>query len=98
MFTRKIVFALSAMMVLAAQASAQVPCGERGKMVSLLGEKYSEASVGYGLAGQKSMIEVFVSEKGSFTILSTQTSGLSCIIAAGHNWENLTPPKKLTAL
>lgn len=32
-------------------------------------------------------IEVFASESGSFTIVNTRPDGLSCLIAAGENWQ-----------
>ena len=77
---------------------AQVACANRNELIKLLDEKYHEASTGYGTVGETSVIEVFASEKGSFTILSTQGNGVSCIIAAGQNWEKLTPQKRMTAL
>lgn len=98
MFALKYVTAALVLGFWASEVAAQMPCTKRDDLIKYLGEKYSEASVGYGLAGQKSMIEIYVSEKGTFTIISTMSSGMSCIIAAGQNWEVLEPPKKVTAL
>ncbi len=39
------------------------------------------------------MIEVLASPSGGFTIILTQPNGLSCVMAAGENWETL--PKRL---
>jgi hypothetical protein len=39
------------------------------------------------------VFEVLASPSGSFTIILTQPNGLSCVMAAGENWENL--PKRL---
>ena len=42
--------------------------------------------VGLGLGkNQQSVVELFVSSKGIWTILVTLTNGMSCIAAAGHN-------------
>ncbi len=46
-----------------------------------------------GLASNGAVIEVLASPSGSFTIILTQPNGLSCVMAAGENWENL--PKRL---
>ena len=34
------------------------------------------------------MVEIWVSDNGSFTVLITRPSGLSCIIASGENWRS----------
>ena len=72
-------------------------CGERRAVVANLEKTYSEASVStglsIGLASNGSVIEVLASPSGSFTIILTQPNGLSCVMAAGENWENL--PKRL---
>ncbi len=39
------------------------------------------------------MFEVLASPSGSFTIIPSQPNGLSRVMAAGENWENL--PKRL---
>jgi hypothetical protein len=76
-------------------AQAQAMCGERGAVVANLEKTYSEAPVSIGLASNGSVIEVLASPSGSFTIILTQPNGLSCVMAAGENWENL--PKRLPA-
>jgi hypothetical protein len=71
----------------AAQAALQ--CGQRAGVTETLQQNFSEQPVSIGLANNGAVIEVFASQNGSFTIMMTQTNGLSCIIAAGDNWENL---------
>ncbi len=47
---------------------------------------FDEKVVGLGLGkNQQSVVELFVSSKGIWTILVTLTNGMSCIAAAGHN-------------
>jgi hypothetical protein len=79
-------------------AEAQPMCAPRDKLVTLLESKYGEQQSGYGLVNASAMMEVFVSAKHSFTIISTYPNGLSCIIAAGDNWEVVEPKKKLTSM
>ena len=83
----------------ASGASAQGMCGSRVELLKLLGEKYTEAPSGFGTIGDKALIEVYVSDKGTFTIVASKPDGTSCILAAGQNWEKVDPPKKkLTSL
>ncbi len=74
-------------------AQAQAMCGERRAVVANLEKTYSEAPVSIGLASNGSVIEVLASPSGSFTIILTQPNGLSCVMAAGENREDL--PKRL---
>lgn len=83
----------------ASSALAQMPCATHDDLAKLLGKKYQEGVTHMGLAGGKNLIEIFVSEQGTFTVVATQPSGFSCIIAAGKDWEQMAaPPKNLTAL
>lgn len=70
-----------------AYASPKV-CGDREKLAGYLKTKYSENPNALGVsAAGKSVMEIYTSEKGTWTVLLTTTSGLSCIMAAGHSWE-----------
>ena len=84
--------------VLSAPAAAEgdARCTAHQQMVSLLSKKYSEAPMGIGTVNQDRVMQIFVSAKGSWTIVVTKTDGLSCIVAAGQNWENI--PSHLSAL
>ncbi len=75
-------------------AQAQTICGERGAIVASLEKTYSEAPVSMGLGSNGTIIEVFASPSGTFTIILTRPNGLTCVMAAGENWEDL--PKRLT--
>ena len=62
-------------------------CGPRDQIVSMLEGRFDEARKGAGLANAKALIEVWTSAAtGTFTVLSTNASGTSCIIATGNTW------------
>ncbi|MAS43852.1 MAG: hypothetical protein CML43_12135 [Rhodobacteraceae bacterium] len=62
-------------------------CGDRGKVVSRLAEKYGETRRGYGLQRGSAVVEVYASgDTGSWTILLSTPNGLACLLAAGQNW------------
>ena len=79
----------ASLMVYIPQSYAQTVCGERAKIAAYLSSNYSETLESMGLSESGSVIEVYRSPKGSFTILSTNPSGLTCLIVAGEAWEKL---------
>jgi hypothetical protein len=82
----------------ASLAANPMPCSMHDDLVKMLNSKYSESLAGYGVAGQRNIVEVFIAERGSFTIIATNPNGVSCVIAAGQDWEKVAPVKNLTSL
>ncbi len=74
-------------------AWAQAVCGKRSEFVIKLGKQYSEKPVGMGLAANGSMVEIFSSPAGTFSIVVTHPGGVSCLVAAGDNWAMKAPKK-----
>jgi len=72
-----------------ATAQTELLCGERAKVVAGLEKGYEETPTSMGLASNGAVVEVLASPKGTFTIILTQPNGLSCLMAAGDNWEDL---------
>ena len=69
--------------------AAQRMCGERAKLANFLKKKYQEAPIGLGVGGSgKTVYEVFTSQKGTWTVMMTMTTGKSCIMATGHSWRD----------
>ncbi len=85
--------ALIAWSAMPSVSQAQTVCGLRSEMVSKLQNAYAEKPVSLGLASNGSMIEVFASEKGTFSIVITQPGGASCLVAAGDNWASAVTRK-----
>ncbi len=80
--------------VLASASHAQgVQCGNRDKMVDTLNKRFKESRFAMGLSSRVSLLEIFVSKKGTWTILTTRANGRTCIVAAGKSWVNM--PVKL---
>jgi hypothetical protein len=71
------------------EQTPQAICDERVKVIFALEKMYAEAPVSMGLTNTGSMIEVFKSSKGSWSIVATQPSGMTCLITAGEHWENV---------
>ncbi len=80
--------AASFFMVSAQQVNAAV-CSKRDKFTSFLAKKYKEVPKAMGLVSNSGMMEVYVSEQGTWSILMTAPNGITCLIAAGNNWQGL---------
>ena len=89
---------VAAAMAGAAPAQSETFCGDRGKLIETLAQKYDEAPSAFGIVGQKNLVELFVSKSGSWTMLMTQSSGATCIMAAGQSWEQFPANVKMTGL
>lgn len=78
----------SALLAFSTQGQAAMQCGDRTALLKVLSEKYKEKPRALGLTSTgKAMFEVYTSKTGTWTIVMTTTSGVTCIMAAGHSWE-----------
>ena len=75
--------------VLPSVAEAQMICGDRAEVVARLERNFAESPNSMGLASNSTVIEVFASASGSWTLLMTLPTGVSCVLAAGEDWEIL---------
>ncbi|MGX7875579.1 hypothetical protein ACVDG5_025215 [Mesorhizobium sp. ORM6] len=72
------------------QAEAAGQCAARTDIVKALGDKFHESEAGRGLINPSVILEVFVSEQGSWTVLASDTKGQSCILSVGEGWDSAT--------
>ncbi len=90
----KIIFSLiaaSALFISASSANAEQFCAPRDRALIQLEKQLEENILGRGLAvNGKRMIELFVSEKGSWTVLISDPNGRSCVLTSGENWQGTT--------
>lgn len=70
-------------------ATAQTQnCAEHEVVTERLATHYGEHRVAVALGGDNSVLEVFTSvETGTWTIAVTRAGGLTCLVAAGDNFE-----------
>lgn len=85
--------ALSVGLCLAAPANAQMVCGNHADIEKRLWNGYQEVVVGRGLGANGALIEIYASEKGTFTVVLTRPNGMSCLMAVGENYERIKNPK-----
>ncbi len=72
-------------------ASAQQNCAPRAIVVDRLVEAFGESRQSIGMGPHGRVFEVFASlETGTWTIVITLPSGVTCLVASGDAYENLT--------
>jgi hypothetical protein len=81
--------ATGAAILMTGRAEAQAVCGSHEQIVAQLGQVYKETQQSLGLAANGSVIEVFASDAGTWTILITDVNGQTCMAAAGEAWQTM---------
>jgi len=73
----------------AGKAEAAPQCGNHDKIVDVLGNKFKETRRVMGVVNSKAVMELFMSPQGTWTMVITDTRGLSCITASGEEWQDV---------
>lgn len=74
-----------------ASAQSQRNCGPREAVVGRLASGYGETRQSVGIGSNNAMVEVFASDDtGSWTILVTLPTGVTCLVASGQLFEEVT--------
>ena len=80
-------------LMLVTDAAAQNPrhCGPREIVVDRLAQGFGETRQSMGLGANNSVMEVFASDaSGTWTITVTSPTGVTCLVASGQAFEELT--------
>ncbi len=85
----RIMLAVCGLLTVHSAAAANRPtCDRRDEVLRHLEGAYSETPVAIGLASNGGIVEVLTDGTGStWTIIVTMPSGMSCLVAAGEDWE-----------
>ena len=89
MFRLAIIFILLATPAMAQQLPGQ--CSPHDAGIKSIEDQYGETITGRGLHENGMMVEMLVSQSGTWTLVVTRPDGLSCIAGAGDNWETVKP-------
>jgi len=74
----------------APSATAQEVCLRHGALTNHLEKAFAEQTASSGLGARGMLSEVFVSPRGTWTVVATTPSGVSCIRAAGNSWVSVS--------
>ncbi|MEK9968914.1 MAG: hypothetical protein VW600_07245 [Ferrovibrio sp.] len=81
-----------------ATAQQTMLCGLRDDMGKMLDQRFGEQPQAAGVVGDR-IVELLVSQTGSWTILITSTDGRACVVTGGEDWTDqpITTPSKVKA-
>lgn len=87
-------FAVTGISSTPAQAQQQMLCGLRNEMGKMLDQRFGEQPQAAGVVGER-IVELLVSQTGSWTILITSADGRACVVTGGEDWtaKPVTPSK-----
>ncbi len=77
-------------------AEARQVCGEHTTLMEKLENEHKENQESMGIATDGSLLEVFVSETGGWTMLVTYPGRPTCVVATGKDWHRLAIPAAAT--
>lgn len=76
--------------LLATPAMAAENCAPRDRVLEHLSGAFGESRQSFGVAGGERVVETFANvDTGTWTLLVTTNSGLTCIIGAGENFQRV---------
>ena len=75
-------------LVPAPPATAAMVCAKRGEITKRLKQRFGEAPTSVGIVGE-SLLELYTSKRGSFTVVITRANGISCLLVAGESWRKI---------
>ena len=70
-------------------AQAQQQCAPREQLVKVLNAKFQENQRAMGLINERAMMEVYISPRGTWTMVVTNENGVTCVLASGEAWDEL---------
>lgn len=93
-----LVIALSGCLLWSCVANAQrAPCAERSVLVADLAEKFQEHPAAVG-ALDAAVMELLLSDGGSWSLIVSTPDGRSCLIATGGDWKQTRLPGRRASL
>jgi len=79
--------AIAVVSLSAMPAQAQMKCDLRDNAITQLETQFDEHVIGRGLTKNgQAMVEVLVSDAGSWSVIVTDTNGRTCLMATGEDW------------
>lgn len=78
---------LSPLPSLADSPIAEVVCAPKAEMDQRLATHFGSSRAATGLRDPETVLEVWTSPQGRWTLVQSHANGQSCIVAMGENWD-----------
>ena len=86
----RLILCLSALMPLPALAEspiAELVCAPKAEMEQRLAIRFGSSRTATGLRDPETLLEVWTSPQGRWTLVQSHANGQSCIVAMGEGWD-----------
>jgi hypothetical protein len=88
MLSTAVFLSVAVVSVPAVAADPSAVCGPRKEIMKQLSQSFSEAPTAIGVTSTGELLQVLASaDKSTWTIVVSRPDGLSCIVAAGADWQ-----------
>jgi hypothetical protein len=69
-------------------------CGDRDDVAEILRDRYGERVMGAGIDLSGTLMTIWANTAtGSWTITATNTTGITCMVGAGNDYEQVNEPQ-----
>ncbi len=85
---------LATLFMLVPMFAQAAPCAKRSDFLQHLATKFAEAPVATGVTADGAVLEILTLASGSWTILVTKPTGVTCGVVAGEAWSQSPEPAK----
>lgn len=72
---------------------AQLICAPKDRMEKKLRLQYGSTPEGMGMRGPSEIMEIWTDKGGDWTLVISYSSGQSCIVAMGEDWQSFGSKK-----
>ena len=79
---------VAALIIPALASAAPLVCGARDEVLTKLASSFHEEPVSVALTSDGQLLEVLKSDTLTWSILITNPNGVTCLVAAGENWQD----------
>ncbi|EIE52015.1 hypothetical protein AL036_14925 [Salipiger aestuarii] len=76
---------------LAASPIAEVLCEPSPRMAHRMTSRFGASLASTGLRNPEEVVELWLDDRGDWTMIIAYASGTSCIVAMGEGWSDLSP-------
>ncbi len=79
--------ALMGLPALAESPIAELVCAPKAEMEQRLAIRFGASRAATGVRDPETLLEIWTSPKGRWTLVQSHANGQSCIVAMGENWD-----------
>lgn len=64
-------------------------CASQSDLRNYLDEAYAEKLAAVGMVNEQTIMEIYVADTGTWTVVLTNPAGVSCLVLSGKGWQSV---------